>query len=131
MSITKTNPFLKSALAGLNKTEKDKVTESVTDFVTEARTEITVQIAMANADVLRANGSLVKAEAKLKKAEGAFEKARYDVPADGTLQGYISNRNGANVALDTAKDTVLRAEEAVEGTEKAVKVLEGISKDLA
>ena len=131
MSITKTNPFLKTALAGLNKTEKDKVTESVTDFVIEARTGVTVQIAIANADVLRATGVLSKANATLKKANIKFEVARYAVPNDGTLEGYIINRNNANIVVDNAENAVSGAEAAVKAARDSATVLESISKDLA
>lgn len=131
MSTKKENPFVAAAVAGVEKTKKQVATEKAEEFLAEARTEVVVQIAQANAEVIRSKASLTKAKNVLKKAQADFEVARYVVPSDGTLDSYISNRNYAEEDVESTKSAVTYAEAVVTTNEAKVKAYEAVQKDVA
>jgi len=131
MTKVKINAFVKTATEGINKTETELVVEKVNEFLDEARTEITVQLAQANAEVIRSKAFLSKEKAHLVKAKKEFEVSRTTTPASGTLAEYISNRQAAEFNLNFRKAELSQAELNVKSNELVVIQYQDIEKDLA
>lgn len=131
MSNPTQNPFVKAALANIDKSKSELATEKVEEFLAEARTEITVQLAQAKAEVIRSKAALTKTENGLKKAKAKFEVARYAVPTSGTLTAYIDNRNFAKQDIESSEVNVNSAKNSVEDNEAIFEAFKTVEKDLA
>lgn len=129
--MTKINNFVKAAVANVDKTKKQLATERVEEFLAEARTEVLVQLAQANANVTRAEAGVAKAANGLKKANSVFEIARYATPSSGDLEGYVLTRSNAELGIEAAEFEASKAKVVLNAAKDVVVGYVAVEADLA
>jgi len=110
-----TKTFKKEVLARLNKDEKTRQSESITDKIEDFTLEAEAQISLiANAELPKAEAELKRAKRELKKGEKNLSEGYFNLE-DGSYSSYISGVNNAKEAIESAKQSVANVERTIEG----------------
>lgn len=118
--MAKLNSFVASNVAKADKTTKQVLQERAEDFVEVASSEINVQLANSQAELVRANSAVKSAERSLASAQKALEAAKLELPTNSDFSSWLSgvesakkNVWSAEVSLDRAKANVQAVNEQI------------------
>lgn len=114
---SKVNSFVAANVAKAEKTNKQVLQERAEDFVEVATSEINVQAANAQAELVRAKSLVKTTERSLASAEKALENAKMDLPTNSDFASWLSS-------VESAKRAVYNAEMAVKNAKSNVTVVE-------
>jgi len=119
--------FLTTALKDVNKSESDRIKESVESFVAEAKIDAEQQVGAYEADLKKLQLDLKKKQNDLKKAEEGFETARFSTATN--FESYLNNRNSAQAKVFAAMQAVSSVNNEIAGTELTIKEFKSILSD--
>jgi hypothetical protein len=114
-SKNRNTPFHKTAIANVEKTEKDVALERVDDFLIDARADIGTQIAGKQAQITKSKAEKEKASRTVKNVEKEFEGSKKTIASD--LTQYMERWNKSLSCIDNAKENLGMVSSHLKGLE--------------
>lgn len=122
--------FEKKVKAELNKTEQEKQSEAIKEFVENSQIDCETQLALLKTSELpKAEQQLKKAELELQKAKKAFEKSRFTMTSD--FESYVKQREEALDNVEYYESLVNDAKNAISNVSDRIATFEEILADLS